>query len=263
MSRFQTTSLCDTTFSRLVRRHLANWLALALALISGISLAEERPPLRFSIIESGVMPMVLIRDGEAVDGILHDLSMGVAAKVGHQAQLLVLPRMRVHRALIKREIDVRCYVNPKWLTDAYPGYLWSVPFMVQRDLLVSRTEQSIAPDELGTQSIGTVLGFNYPTLDALFANGSLQRDDARTQGLVLRKLAAGRYDYAISNELALLWFNRGRDDADKLHEVHELARDEVACLVRDAADMPTQALLEAMRQMQDSGEFAAILQRYR
>ena len=262
MTRFQTTSLCDTTFSRPVRRHLAYPLVLALALMSGICSAEE-PPLRFSIIESGVMPMALIRDGQAIDGILRDLSLGVAAKVGRQAELMVLPRMRVHRALINREIDVRCYVNPKWLTDVYPGYLWSVPFMVQRDLLVSRSEQPIAPDALGAQSIGTVLGFNYPTLDALFASGKLQRDDARTQGLVLRKLAAGRYEYAVSNELALLWFNRGRSSADQLHEVHELTRDEVACLVRDAPDMPTRALLEAMRQMQDSGEFAAILQRYR
>jgi len=262
MTKFQTTFLCDTTFSRLVRRNRTYQLALTLALMSGTCSAAERP-LRFSIIESGVMPMVLIRDGQAVDGILHDLSLRVAAKVDHQAELLVLPRMRVHRALINQEIDVRCYVNPKWLTDAYPGYLWSVPFMVQRDLLVSRSEHAIAPDELGAQSIGTVLGFSYPTLDALFANGRLQRDDARTQGLVLRKLAAGRYDYAVSNELALLWFNRGRNGAEQLHEVRELTRDEVACLVRDAPDVPTQALLEAMRRMQDSGEFAAILQRYR
>lgn len=262
MTRFQTTSVCDTTLSRLVRRHLAYWLSLPLALMSGTALAEE-DPLRFSIIESGVMPMVQIRDGQAVDGILRDLSMSLADKVGRQARLLVLPRMRVHRALLNGEIDVRCYVNPDWLTDSYPGYLWSAPFMVQRDLLVSRSAQPVAPEGLAGQSIGTVLGFNYPTLNALFDNGQLRRNDARTQGLVLRKLAAGRYDYAISNELALLWFNRGRSEADKLHEVHELTRDEVACLVRDAPDLPTQAVLEAMRRMQENGEFTAILQRYR
>ncbi len=262
MNHFQTIPVCDTVSSRVVRPALRYLAALALGLTSGYCLAGDGP-LRFSIIESGVMPMVLIRDGKAVDGILHDIAVQLAGKVNRQAELLVLPRMRVHRALQDQQIDVRCYVNPNWLSDAYPGYAWSVPFMTQRDLLVSRSSQPIDPTQLPAQSIGTVLGFKYPTLKNLFESGQLQRDDARTQGLVLRKLAAGRYDYAISNELALLWFNRGRDQAKQLHEVHELSRDEVACLVREAPDMPTQALLDAMRQMQENGEFTAILQRYR
>lgn len=262
MKHFQTIPVCDTVHSRLVRPALRYLTAAVFGLTSGYCLATDAP-LRFSIIESGVMPMVLIREGKAVDGILRDLAVQLASKINREAELLVLPRMRVHNSLLKQQIDVRCYVNPHWLSDDYPGYAWSVPFMMQRDLLVSRRNQPADPAQLPTQPIGTVLGFNYPTLNALFETGHLQRDDARTQGLVLRKLAAGRYDYAVSNELALLWFNRGRDDAEQLHEVHELTRDEVACLVRDAPDMPTQALLDAMRQMQENGEFTAILQRYR
>ena len=262
MNSFQTTNRCDSDSARRVRPMLPRLGLLMLALASSYSTAEERE-LRFSITESGVMPMVLIHNGAAVDGILHDLAMRLAEKVERRADLQVMPRMRVHRALLNQEIDVRCYVNPAWLDEPYPGYAWSVPFMLQRDLLVSRSAQPTAPERLATQPIGTVLGFHYPTLDALFAAGRLQRNDARTQGLVLRKLAAGRYDYAVTNELALLWFNRDRQEADKLHEVHELTHVEVACLVRDAPEVPTQALLEAMRQMQDEGEFTAILQRYR
>ncbi|GLX14042.1 hypothetical protein Pstr01_22810 [Pseudomonas straminea] len=262
MNHFQTIPVCDTVCSLAVRPALRYLAALALGLTSGYCLATDAP-LRFSIIESGVMPMVMIRDGKAVDGILRDLAVQLASKVNREAELLVLPRLRVHRALQDQQIDVRCYVNPNWLNETYPGYAWSVSFMTQRDLLVSRSNQAVDPTRLPGQTIGTVLGFNYPTLNALFERGRLHRDDARTQGLVLRKLAAGRYDYAISNELALLWFNRGRDEAEQLHEVHELTRDEVACLVRDAPDVPTQALLDAMRQMQENGEFTAILQRYR
>ncbi|SHM14851.1 substrate-binding periplasmic protein [Phytopseudomonas punonensis] len=262
MNSFQTTYRCDSNSAHRVRPMLPRLCALVLALVGSYSTAEERE-LRFSVTESGVMPMVLIRNGAAVDGILHDLAIRLAEKVDRRAELQVMPRMRVHRALLNQEIDVRCYVNPAWLDRPYPGYAWSVPFMLQRDLLVSRSAQSIAPEHLAKQPIGTVLGFHYPTLDALFTAGQLQRDDARTQGLVLRKLAAGRYDYAVTNELALLWFNRDRKEADKLHEVHELTHVEVACLVRDGPDIPTRALLEAMRQMQDNGEFTAILQRYR
>lgn len=235
---------------------------VALALLSICCAAEQRP-LRFSITESGVMPLVEIRDGEAVGGILHDLPMRLADKLGRRAELLVMPRLRVHRALLNNEIDVRCYVNPAWLSDTYPGYLWSVPFMVQRDLLVSRSPEPVTPETLPRQSIGTVLGFHYPTLYPRLVAGTLRRNDARTQGLVLNKLAAGRYDYAISNELALHWHNRHRDAASRLHDVHELSSDPAACLVRNAPDVPTEALLRALLEMQRDGEFEAILQRYR
>lgn len=234
----------------------------ALVLLSLCCAAEERP-LRFSITESGVMPLVEIRDGKAVGGILYDLPMRLADKLGRQAELLVMPRLRVHRALVHNEIDVRCYVNQAWLNDPYPGYLWSVPFMVQRDLLVSRDPEPVTPQALPRQAIGTVLGFHYPTLGPLFMAGTLRRNDARTQGLVLNKLAAGRYDYAISNELALYWHNRDRDAASRLHGVHELSSDPAACLIRNAPDVPTEALLRAMLEMQRDGEFEAILQRYR
>ncbi|SDH32031.1 polar amino acid transport system substrate-binding protein [Pseudomonas flavescens] len=252
----------DHSQSRQVRYLYSRLCAALLALFSLCCIAEERP-IRFSITESGVMPLVDIRHGEAVGGILHDLPMRLAAKIGRPAQLLVMPRLRVQRALLHNEIDVRCYVNPGWLSEDYPGYLWSIPFMMQRDLLVGRSPRPTSPDELPRQSIGTVLGFSYPTLHTLFMTGKLLRNDGRTQGLVLSKLAAGRYEYAISNELALHWYNRQSDDAHTLYEVHELARDMAACLVRDAPDVPTMQLLRAMEEMERDGEFTAILQRYR
>ncbi|UCJ19146.1 ABC transporter substrate-binding protein [Pseudomonas sp. MM211] len=236
--------------------------AAVLALLSFCCIAEERP-IRFSITESGVMPLVDIRDGKAVAGILYDLHMRLAEKLGRRAEMLVLPRLRVQRALLHKEVDVRCYVNPAWLSEAYPEYVWSIPFMVQRDLLVGRSPQPVNPEKLPKQSIGTVLGFYYPTLHPLFMSGKLLRDDGRTQGLVLTKLAAGRYDYAISNELALQWYNRHNDETQKLYEVHELASDLAACLVRDEPDVPTMQLLRAMVQMKQDGEFDAILKRYR
>ncbi|WP_231570109.1 MULTISPECIES: ABC transporter substrate-binding protein [Pseudomonas] len=255
-------TLSDNAQSSLVRAMCPRLCAAVLALLSLCCSAQERP-LRFSITESGVMPLVEIRNGEAVGGILYDLPMRLAEKVGRRAELLVLPRLRVQRALLHNEIDVRCYVNPAWLSETYPQYVWSIPFMVQRDLLVGRTPETVTPEKLPKQSIGTVLGFYYPTLHPLFMSGQLLRDDGRTQGLVLTKLAAGRYDYAISNELALHWYNRHVDQAEKLHQVHELASDLAACLVRDAPDVPTMQLLRAMVQMKEDGEFDAILQRYR
>ena len=235
-----------------------------LCLLSLAATAQEQRPLRFSVTEGWAMPMILIEDGRATSGVLYDLQMRLAEKVGRRAELLVMPRLRVQRLMARGEIDVRCYVNPGWLSEPHHQYIWSVPFMVQRDLIVGRNDEAdISLAQLPSQRLGTVLGYSYPRLDPLFASGQLQREDARTQELVLEKLEAGRYRYAVSNELALAWFNRDLPEDKRLLALAELSADALSCLVRDAPDVPTQALLQALVQMKQDGEFDAILSRYR
>jgi len=237
-------------------------LPLALILLSLGTNAEERP-LRFAVSESWAMPMIHIEHGQATAGILYDLQQRLAEKVGRRAEMLVHPRLRIQQILERGEIDVRCYVNPAWLSESHHQYIWSVPFMVQRDLLVGRSPQQVQVNRMRGETIGTVLGFTYPKLDPLFASGQLQRDDARTQELALAKLQAKRYDYAISNELTLQWFNRQQPAGHKLQPLQEVAADLVACIVRDEPDVPTMALLRALVQMKQAGEFKTILSRYR
>lgn len=237
-------------------------LALLLPLCAPL-FAQERP-LRFSITESWSMPMIHIENGKATGGILFDLQTRLAQKVGRSAEMLVMPRLRVQTMMLRGELDVRCNTNPQWMQTAYHQYIWSVPFMDQRDLIVSYYD---APDldmtGLVGERLGTVLGFRYPSLDALFDNGQLVRDEGRTQDLVLEKLQAGRYQYAVSSQLSLDWFNRNQRPEQRLREVAEIAADPLSCVVRDAPDVPTQALLHALEQMQQDGEFEAIIARYR
>lgn len=232
-------------------------------LLSAAAHAGE-PPLRFSVSDSWGMPMMQIDDGRATAGILYDLQARLARKVGRRAEQLVLPRLRVQRLLARGEIDVRCYVHPAWLAEPQRGYVWSVPFMVQQDLIVGRwNAPELRPERLRGERLGTVLGFRYPRLEPLFASGQLQRDDARTQELALQKLDAGRYRYAVSSHLALDWFNRQQPAGQRLKALQQIAADPISCLIRDAADVPTRALLRALVQMKQNGELEAILARYR
>ena len=236
--------------------------ALLLLALSHPGCAEERA-LRFSINDSWAMPMVHIENGQAVAGILVDLQQRLAAKVGRKAELLVMPRLRVQQALDNGEIDVRCYVSPNWVNGGHYRYIWSLPFMSQRDVLVGTRAANLQAEQLQGERLGTVLGFAYPRLEPLFASGQLQREDARTQDLALLKLSAHRYQYAISNELSLHWFNRQQPTGQKLHILSEIASDPIACIIRDAPDVPTAALLRAMVQMKQAGEFDELLARYR
>ncbi|SEP59993.1 polar amino acid transport system substrate-binding protein [Pseudomonas cuatrocienegasensis] len=246
-------------------RRPLTWYSLVFAclLLVGKATADEQRPLRFSVSDSWAMPMMQIVEGQATAGILYDLQLRLAQKVGRQAELLVLPRLRVQQMLVRGEIDVRCYVNPAWLTESHHQYIWSVPFMVQHDLLVAHQPVAVEPTQLHGETIGTVLGFTYPTLEALFSSGQLRREDARSQELVLEKLKAGRQRYGISNSMTLAWFNRHQSPTQQLYPVKALASDLVACIVRDEPDVPTMRLLRALVQMSQDGEFEEILARYR
>lgn len=237
-------------------------LPFSLLLVCAFSAAEERP-LRFSVIESWAMPLIKVENGEATGGIIFDLQTRLAQKVGRRAQMMVLPRKRVQAMLVRGEIDVRCYVNPAWMTESHHQYIWSVPFMNQRDVLVGRTQRAVALEDLHGELMGTVLGYVYPKLQPRFDSHDLQRDDARTQELALLKLEAGRNNYAVSSELTLNWFNRGQPAGLKLQPLEELSSDVASCIVRDEPDVPTMALLRALVQMSNDGEFEKILSSYR
>ncbi len=108
----------------------------ALWMLTTASLAAPAP-LRFSVSDSWAMPMVQVEDGQPTQGILYDLMSSLATQVGRPAEFHVLARARIAAAMAHGDIDVRCYVAQAWLDNLSGDYLWSLPLLVQRNLLVS------------------------------------------------------------------------------------------------------------------------------
>ena len=238
----------------------------ALGALLGISLSVNaaEPPLRFVVADSWAMPMVQIDHGRPTQGILHDIMLSLATQVGVPAEFHVLPRARVQNAMEHGEVDVRCYAAQSWLPNQSGDYIWSLPLLFQRDLLISRDDQPlhVDPARLPRQSIGTVLGYTYPTLQPLFDADHLQRDDARNQEQVLEKLLAGRYRYAVSNQWTLDWFNQRLLPTQQLQGVAVLQEQHVGCYVRNDPQVPVQRILRTLLRMKMSGEIDEIIQLY-
>lgn len=221
-------------------------------------------PIRFSVSDSTTMPMIELRNGKPTDGILHDLYLRIAQKLGREPELLVTPRMRTQPLLAADHVDANCYMNPAWLAEDNASYRWSVPFMTLRTVLVARAETpQAALADLKGERIGTVLGFYYPEAATLFINGTLIRDNARTEHQALEKLEAGRNRYAITTETALDWFNRSRPADRHLQILQRLVEFPVHCIVRNDDDSPADEILEALKQMERDGEFEVIQAQYR
>jgi len=240
----------------------ALWLMICLGIASSTVAAEA--PLRFSISDSWSMPMANITGNTATEGIMVDLTEHLASHLGRSAEYDVLPPMRVQGALQRGDIDVRCYVSPDWTPEILGDYTWSVPLMTQRDIMVGGpgNPTQVQPEQLQNESIGTVLGYIYPTLQPLFDSHQLLRDDARSQDQVLKKLAASRYKYAITNQISLDWFNRDLPPALQLPVVSVIQEQPISCIVRNDPNLPVQAILRTLLRMKMSGEIEQIIQHY-
>lgn len=235
----------------------------ALWMITTASLAAPAP-LRFSVSDSWAMPMMHLQDGRPTQGILYDLILSLATQVGLPAEFHVLARARISAAMEHGDIDVRCYVAQAWVDNLSGDYTWSVPLLVQRNLLVSThvPVQAIQVTTLAPQSIGTVLNYRYATLDPLFASGQLTRDDARSEEQVLQKLVAGRFKYAVTNEWTLDRFNHHLPPGRRLHKVAVIEEQNLGCTVRNDPNVPVQRILRTLLRMKMSGEIDDLIQLY-
>ncbi|WP_110947175.1 substrate-binding periplasmic protein [Pseudomonas bohemica] len=235
----------------------------AVLLVSGFAHAGEAS-LRFSIADAWAMPLVQIDDHQPTGGFLFDIMQSMAAQANLTAEYRVVPMQRVQRTLERGAIDVRCYAAQSWMPNLSGDYTWSLPLLIQRDLLISTPDNAAprAPLTLTGETIGTVLGYAYPTLQAAFDNDVLRRDDARSEVQVLQKLQIHRYRYAVGNQWSLDWFNRNLPEEQKLRGVAVLDEQPVGCVVRNDTSIPAQRLMRILLRMRMSGEIDRIMSRY-
>ncbi|MCS3836033.1 polar amino acid transport system substrate-binding protein [Pseudomonas sp. JAI111] len=238
--------------------------ALGALLWISLNVAAAEPPLRFVIPDSWAMPMVQLDHGRPTQGILYDVMLSLATQVGVPAEFHVLPRTRVQNAMEHGEVDVRCYAAQSWQPNQSGDYIWSIPLWTQPDVLITRQTppSAVIAADLPRQSIGTVLGYSYPTLQPLFDADRLQREDARSQEQVLEKLHAGRYRYAVSNQWTLDWFNQRLLPERQLKSVAVLQEQRVGCYVRNDPKVPVQRILRTLLRMKMSGEIDDIIRLY-
>jgi len=239
-------------------------LALSAVWLMSGPVAAEEAALRFSIADAWAMPLVQIEDHQPTGGLIFDIMQSMAAHAKLSAQYRVVPIQRVQRTLERGAIDVRCYAAQSWMPNLSGDYTWSLPLLIQRDLLISTPDNATPrePETLANETIGTVLGYVYPTLQTAFDNRTLHRDDARSEVQVLQKLQIHRYRYAVGNQWSLDWFNRNLPDEQKLRGVAVIDEQPVGCIVRNDTDIPAQRLMRILLRMRMSGEIDRIMSRY-
>jgi len=211
---------------------------------------------------SNAMPLASFENEQLKDGIMRDLGLAIAQRLGRTARFLPVSRNRLNGALADGQADVLCYVMPGW-TEQTP-LRWSRPLIPNRDLLVARADappiKSIA--ELTDEPIGAVLGYRYPEVERTLGS-HFRRDDGPDMHSNLRKLAAGRVRYAIVDQLTLQYETRTTLREFKPGQTLTVSSFVAHCAFSLKGRVPPEELQRSADSLLQDGTVDAILARYR
>ncbi len=234
---------------------MAGWLLAA-------PLAQSSPGnLLILVDDSTEMPLADLRDNTLLAGIHFDLGQALAKELGQRASFRIVPRKRIGLSLQNGEADLICLYQPEWL----PGpFHWSKPFLVNADVVVTLREQPrpASINALAGQSIGTILGFRYPELEARLGH-KLVRDDAPNAGSNLRKLEAGRIQHAVVNLLYLRYQQKLGQLPLPLHPPLPLNSYRAGCALSPLSHTSLSQLNRAIGKLLDNHTLPHILSKYR
>lgn len=241
----------------------AGFLLLAALWIPAIGWGQVKP-LRFGASRTWGMPYGDVREEQLVGGIVFDLTQAVGRTLNVPVHYMVLPRVRLEAAAEAGQIDVFCYFNPAWAQHA-DKYLFSAPLFDASDVLIGARNappvSNLAQLTHGA-TVGTVIGYVYPSLTRQFKDSSVLREDGADQDNVLLKLSLGRSRYAVVNSRMLAWFKR-QFPGDTIAGWHlPLERSDFYCGVIKTATHNSQVIVDALNRLKANGQINTILQKY-
>lgn len=226
-------------------------LALALPVQAG-------EPLRFIAATNHTEPLSTWSQGQLRGGLVKELSDLLAAQLGRPALYLSRPSKRAPEALRAGEADLFCYTRREWIGDDFHFTEGLVP---NAGVVAGAAGMAALQrlEDLKGERVGTVLGYRY---GEVAVRGRFLREDAPDMGANLRKLAAGRVRYAISDAISLRGAQRAKPEAG-LHLALALAPYETHCALSRRSRLTPAQLDAAVRALKRNGTLQALVERYR
>lgn len=218
------------------------------------------PEIVFIAPTNNTMPLVQFEGGQLNGGILHDLGLAIAAKLGRTARFDAIPSKRVWSTLREGAADGVCYVMPAW---AEGEFNWTRPLIPDGAVVAAHAGAPVLHRlaELSGVPVGTVLGYHYPTVEAQLGAGFV-RDDGPTMDHNLSKLAAGRRQYALA-ELISVQHAMRRPGAQKVRVDIVFEHIKAHCAFSRRSRIPFAEVETAIDALVQEGAIERILAAYR
>jgi polar amino acid transport system substrate-binding protein len=256
--------VCSTPLQRL--RRLRTGCASCLLVLAQGTWAVE--PLRYGVVDSMSHPFVALDgNGTVSGGLMLDLGQAVARELQTKLQVQRLSRKRIDAAMQKGQVDLVCYWSPRW-TDQAEKVQWTVENLPQVERLVThqgRMPTKIALDQLEGKRIATQLGYHYPSLQAWFDSGKLQRKDETRIVLMFKALDLGVADALVASEAEIEGYFYAHPDARARFDISPYVFSHVTtqCALSRKSRHTLKQVNKALSTIIKSGELARLTSAYK
>jgi len=237
---------------------------LVATLLTGNAAAQSPlapPPLRFVAATNNALPIAEFDGERLVGGIAKELAELIAEGLGRPVSFVPLPARRVSAALAAGEADAVCFVLPEWLQG---DFRWTRALIPDASLVASHADAPAlrSLQDLAGQPVGTVLGYNYPRVEAALGKGALKRADVPSMAANLKRLATGRVRYALVEKTSLQYFLRGQPDAP-VRIAWVIDRFDARCAFSQRSGVPFAEVTQVLDRLVTDGSVERVLARYR
>ncbi|MFZ6863961.1 substrate-binding periplasmic protein [Undibacterium sp. Ji67W] len=189
-----------------------------------------------------------------------DLGELLAERTHREAVFVTRPRKRLANALEMNEADILCGYLPEWL----PGnFDWSIGFVDISDVLVTtlRVPAPSTLEDIAGLPVGTTMGFTYPEIEKILGNRFV-RDDGPGAEANLRKLAAGRFNYAIVSMATLNYHRRINDLHLIIHPPLTVSKFKSQCALSKTGNVKLSDINKVILDIQRDGSLEKLLKKY-
>jgi polar amino acid transport system substrate-binding protein len=225
-------------------------------------------PLRYGVMDSMSHPLV-IQDGNGTvsGGLLVDLGQALARELQTKLQVHPLSRRRLDAAVQKGQVDLVCYWSPRW-TEQADKVQWTIESLAQIERFVTHQGQmptKLTLEQLEGKRIATQLGYHYPSLQAWFDSGKLQRKDEARIVLMFKALDLGLADALVASEAEIEGYFYTQPDARARFETSPYLFSKVAtqCALSRKSPHTLAQVNKALTTIIKSGELARLTSAYK
>lgn len=234
--------------------------------VSNVLANESRENLTFSYGPHNSPPYAITQKNEITSGIIVEIGKLLTKELRVNAKFISVSRKRQANQLLLGETDVILITNPKWL-DNPERFIWSEPLFEEEDVLIGLADQPYKisrKEQLKDMTIGTILGYKYPTLDPMFKERSIIRQDVRSLNANIQKLTLKRIDLLVDSTLLIEYqFNQRGNRAQFQRQPFKLSQHHIHAAISKKASMPPEIIKAALKHLVENGSIETVLNNYR
>lgn len=234
---------------------------LTLLLSSTAVKAEDSKLVRGAIPDGLAAPLLFSGDPKHMTGILPEYTEALAQAMNRKSTLMLLTRYRLNKYLEQGKADILCYTSRAW-AEQKDDFDWSKTLFMKREVIVGPTPMPKHLSDLEDKTLGTMLNYLYPKLDAMFASKRVLREDASSEENNLNKLASNRLSYVVTDEIFLDYYKSRNPKIEEHRDRMFLQEYPISCSISRKGRVKARELNQAIDKLKANGKLEAIFKKY-